>query len=122
MATSNIWSEGYWRNVSFVQGLLCAAEVITISIFSCPVSLDIHHNGIERLCLDPSSIKSSTEGCKFTFSDPGPEPLHSCIIVSRDVFSNLLLSPQINFELISVGRNWETKFSEENVKSTAFVL
>ena len=36
MATSNIWSEGYWRNVSFVQGLLCAAEVITIFIFSCP--------------------------------------------------------------------------------------
>ena len=36
MAISNTWSEGYWRNVSFVQGLLCAAEVITIFIFSCP--------------------------------------------------------------------------------------
>ena len=29
MAARKAWREGYWRNVSFVERLLCAAEVIT---------------------------------------------------------------------------------------------
>ena len=29
MAARKAWREGYWRNVSFIERLLCAAEVIT---------------------------------------------------------------------------------------------
>ena len=41
MAASSPWRESYWRNVSYVEGLLCAAEVITIFIIS---SLCLRHN------------------------------------------------------------------------------
>ena len=38
MAASSPWRESYWRNVSYVEGLLCAAEVITIFIILLYVS------------------------------------------------------------------------------------
>ena len=42
MAASNVWREGYWRNVSFLQGLLCAAEVIIELFFFEPTTCILH--------------------------------------------------------------------------------